>query len=194
MSHVLTSDQKAQLQAVWGPVLKSDKDQNTQAYLGGRFYRLNVFEACKAIWHTARVVFEINKAIVTGELMPWDALGIAEGTYSAICAGLSALSEAMKPLQYVSCIVLSSADQGMTPEKFEEELRAFLPRAMKGHAHLPWYLGLTTNRLTLAEQDLRAVNPFSDLIKALRKGDWLEPGDKLKVKNRNIVWGFDLTK
>jgi len=50
MSDILSPGDQAKLRTLWNAVLTTQSDQHTQAFLGGRNYRLNVAAAFKAIW------------------------------------------------------------------------------------------------------------------------------------------------
>jgi len=193
MPSPLPSADLEKIKKYWGEAVDTSSDPNTQFLARGRNFRLGVFSAFKAAFHAARAVFEVNKAIVLGEIMPWDVLGIAESTYHAVTNALRALSEAMSPLEYVACVVLASEDVGLTEDQLKKKLDEFLKADPAKQGKRAWYLGLTESRLRDAKDELRSTIPFDTLIGKLQKKNFLvRSGKKWKFRSRHIDWTFCL--
>jgi hypothetical protein len=186
----LGSKEQQELAAAWKDVVEKSWDKQTQALIGGLNFRFNVGKAFKAAWTTAKIYLVAKTAIVTGAITP-AVLGLPADIWTVIVATLDALREKMLPLEYTACVVLSSSPDGMTEQEFQQQLRDFLVSG-KG-AELPWYLGLTASRRNDSLLALEAPDGFTDLMKLLRRNDWLiEDGGKVKFKPRHYTWGVSV--
>jgi len=180
------------LKLLWEASVATESNQNTQAFIRGRWFRLNIVSAFKTAYHATVTVVKVKAAAALAVITPWELFDIGESTYAAVTEGLNAVSEDMNPLSYVACVVLGSGANGLTAADWEARLNDFITSALAGKQDLPWYLRLSAARVEQAAADLKTVKPFTDLIKKLNKGGWLsEEGGKFKLNSRDIVWGFE---
>jgi hypothetical protein len=182
----LTTAEQQELAAAWTESIVEVPDKQIQALLLGRNVRINVAEAFKAAWTTAKIYLTSKKIILTGITSPAEVIGITADVYNLIVTTLDALQESMLPLDYTACVVLSSAPDGMTEQEFEQQLTQFL--ASGEAAGLPWYLGLTSSRLHDAHTAFQVRNGFTRLMDRLWENDWLiEEGGKVKFKPHHFT-------
>jgi hypothetical protein len=193
MPNQLPAADVEKIKQYWKEAVEVASDPNTQFLAGGRNFRLGVFAAFKTVFYAAKAVFEVKKAIVLGEIMPWDLIGIAESAYHALTNALKALSEAMSPLEYVGCVVLGSKEEGMTPQELKKELEKFLAADLAERGKRAWYLALTESRLSNAKDELGSTIPFDELFNKLEKKKFVvQSGNKWKFTPRHIDLTFKL--
>jgi len=174
-------------------VTRDAKADATQALIGGLNFRIDVMKAFKAVYLSAKIGIEAKLALVTGAISPAEAMNMASDAFDIIVTTLDALREKMSPLTYTACVLLSYFDTGVDPKIFESALKTFLADSDK--VDMPWYLGLTQERLQAAREELAFPNGFAKLLTALDDHDWLEPKDrpKLRFKPRHYSWGVSVS-
>ena len=103
-----------------------------------------------------------------------------------VVATLDALRESMGGTEYVACVVLSRAEDGIPVGEFKEHLQNFLRPG--GAQDLPWYIFISKPMIDELGQILETDEGFDDLLDLLRKKDWIDKeGDTLRFKSRHLV-------
>jgi len=180
----------AEIAALWQNAYErvAATDKTVQALFRGVNIRINLAKALEAAAATAKAFLEGAKAYA-GDLSGTDWIGLGAEAIHAITATFGALVEAMLPLDYVACMLLSGHPQGITQQDLQKEIEAFLknPKAKR----LPWYLGVSKSRVGNAADAARTKDWFPQLLERLRKDDWLiESGDRLQFRSRNFQLGL----
>ncbi|QEL15537.1 hypothetical protein [Limnoglobus roseus] len=176
----------------WNNVFPKGPDPNVQMFGRGGNFRFGVGPALKAMYNAAKGVFNVNKAVLAGQIMPWEVLEIAENTYSAVTNAFKAVYESMDPLHFVACVVLSGSKAGLTETELQTELKTFLANPEK-KGQRAWFLGLSKARMVAAKTKLDTTVPFTALIEQLHKAKWVKPaGKRWKVVEKNIDWNVSL--
>jgi hypothetical protein len=184
--------ERERIQALW--IKAADRgtppsEQATALALGfGVNFRLHLGEALIAAWETA-------KAVVTGTAAAhapfawWAWTETAAEVAAAAHAIFSSLVERMRPIDYITAVVLSAHPEGLTEAQLRKAVEDFLkdPKA----AEYAWHLGMNASRVKRAKEVSGTSEWFSDAVKQLQKDDFLvRQGDTLTFKSRNFEVGW----
>jgi hypothetical protein len=187
-NELFTPEDQAELKAAWSGIVEQPKTGSGQdKALGfGLNLRINVAKAFKAVWTTAKIFFAAEKIKLTGDLSPATLMGVASDAFTLVVATLDALREKMGGAEYVACVVLSHAENGVAADGFKTYLQEFISKGLV--KTLPWYTLISQPMIKELETALKDDDGFEALLGDLDKKNWLErKDDKLFFKPRNIV-------
>lgn len=180
----------AQVQSLWsGAVSRAAGDPSTKA-LGARGnFRVNVVQALKATYHTVKLYVEGKVAIATADFTPWTLAKLLKGGYDAMSATLRTFYESLSEAEYVTCIVLSQADAGLTPEELRDQTLAFARSTQ--FDNLPFYLGLSNEFVAEARKVLETTNAVDSVVAELEDRNLIDRRDgRIYFKAKHFEWGL----
>jgi hypothetical protein len=174
-----------------GLVDQAPADAATKALFGRGNLRVNVAEALKAAFYTAKVYIEGKVALATGNITPWELAKLVKGGIDAVTATLRAFYETLTEAEYVTALVLSQAEDGLTRANLESEVLDFVRRAE--HKEFPLFLGLSSSFVTNAKTVLETPGAFDTVLAGLRKRSLLlEDNALLRFTSKHFEWGLKL--
>lgn len=187
------ASQLQQVEQLWsGAVKEMPGDPNTKALgLRGNF-RVNILQAFKAAFYTVKVYVEGKVALATGSIVtPWELAKLVKGGLDAVVATFRTFYESMSEAEYITCIVLSNADAGLTEAELQSQVQAFVDGVQ--HKEMPFYLGLTDGLVSNAKLAVARNGAMDGIVKELVKRDFVErKGTRIHFKSKHFEWGFKL--
>jgi hypothetical protein len=189
---VLSDSERARLQALWAkaaePINPQPAQSAAQALAFGVNFRINLVEALRAAWETSKVVVKATAAAHVPFV--WTAwLEVAAEAVGAAQAIFSSLVQRMRPIDYITGVILSAHPEGLTEKALQQAVEGFLND--KNASEFAWHFGMNPARVKRAKEVLAAPDWFADVLKQLRKDEFLEQqGDILKFKSRNYEVGW----
>jgi hypothetical protein len=154
---------------------------------GGQ-WRLNLKHAlaaaAKAVAGAATIVH-----VLRGQASPADFAGGA-ALLTLWSSFLDAIRQKMTALQYVACVAIAKAPEGVTRDQLKTVIGEFLKTAESDPP--PWWLGLSPKLLADAKVQLANLpaDP-SQFIEDLKKKGWAEEKDgMIAVRSRNFTLGI----
>lgn len=182
-----TADEAA-LRQVWKS-FGFERDEATKALGMGVNLRLNVAAALKTVYLSAKLYFKAKTFAYPADIA--SLLGVGKDLYDLVTAALDTVRERLQPAVYAVAVVLSTAEQAVTPDELRQQLQAFL-EAARGH-EIPWYLGIGSQHIEQAEAYLQDADGLANLLSALEKAGLAERMEgKWRPKPRHFVWRGDL--
>lgn len=180
----------AHVQSLWSEAIsRVAGDPNTKQIGARGNFRINVVQALKATYYTAKLYVEGKVAIATADFTPWTLAKLLKGGYDAVAATLRTFYESLSEAEYVACIVLSRADSGLTPEELREETLAFV--GSKNFDSLPFYLGLSDAFVAEARKVLETANAVDSVVVELDERGLVDRRDgRIYFKAKHFEWGF----
>ena len=121
--------------AAWLAVV--DRDTATKGLGLGVNFRLDVVQALKAAFLSAKLYFKVHTAATIGV---GDALGIGSDAFGFVVACLNACRQKLDTPAYVVAVVLSTNAAPRDTAAFRKELDDFIESG--ANAKLPWYIGI----------------------------------------------------
>jgi hypothetical protein len=151
-------------------------------------FRIDLLKAVRATWETAKVVVKAKvAAAVPFDPVTWFGIGIE--ALSAVRSIVSSLVETMRPIDYVTYLILSTKPDGMTETELEEGVLNFLKNPQS--VDFAWYLGMSGDRLSRAEEVTQQQGWLSTVLNNLQQKDMLERhGAMLAFKSRHFTVGW----
>lgn len=180
-------------QDAWSQALSSQSsDQQVKALFGGGNFRINVAQALKAAYLSAKLYVEGKLALATGSVGPMEIAKLGKGAWNVVVATLDALRESMHPANYALCLVLSGHEpEGLTEAELKAAVLEFVNG--KGVEELPWYMGISGSFLAEARKLLQAGGGFEQTLEQAREDKFVsEESGRLRFKERHFEWGFRL--
>lgn len=177
------------LKQAWVSAAQQGRDPNTVALGLGRNFRIDFWKALKAVAETVHAATTWARAIAAGGADIVAAAECGPGTLTAAMSTIHAMTEVMSELEYMGCVVLSNFPDGVDLATFDADLRDFLKHA--SGAQLPWYLGVTRERLIAAEVALTLGTPKAVLDKLIVRKFAVFDSDSMTYRyiQKNFVWG-----
>jgi hypothetical protein len=155
-----------------------------KAFFLGRNIRVKLPDAFIAGYRTVMAGFSIADAFGSGGDWPKATLE----AYVAAQSVFSALVEKMKPLEYVTIVILSQYPQGVDEGMLAEEVEKFLDSP--NTRTFGWHLGMTEKRVNEARDD-RYGGWIAPILRDLEsKGFLSASGTTLHFKQKNVEWKF----
>jgi hypothetical protein len=112
----------------------------------------------------------------------------AEGI-AAVFAIFTALVQRMRPIDYVTAVVLAAHPDGIGEAQLRQEVEEFLNDTKA--ADFSWQLGMNESLARRAKEVATDPDWFPDSLKELDKAGFLDPqGAVLKFKSRNFEIGW----
>src|ERR1700677_2059480 len=122
ISNALPASQLTELRAAWAAAIVPKEDKQAQALgLGGNF-AINIPNALKAIWSTAKIAFTVHKIALLHIIGAEDGLGLAADTWTGATSAVAAFYKSLSPLQYVASVVLSGFPEGIISDDYRKEI------------------------------------------------------------------------
>jgi len=189
---VLSASEKGALAARWRDAARQTPlpagTGAAQALALGVNFRVNLLKAFEAAWETAKAVIKGTAvAHAPFDIGGWLDVGIE--TVGAINAIFASLVQRMRPIDYVTCLVLSNRPDGFSNGQLQEAVKTFLDNP--DASHFAWYFALTEDRIRRAREVTEGPNWFQTVLANLRKDNFVEERDgKLIFKSRNFTVGW----
>jgi hypothetical protein len=170
------------------PVNPSPEEATAQALAFGVNFRIDLGKALLAAWETSKFVVKATAtAHVPFAWFGW--LEVGAEFVGAVSTIFASLVQRMRPIDYVTCVVLSNHSQGLTETELRKAVEDFLND--RKVADFSWYLGMNEGLIRRAKEVLAAKDWLAEVLEQLRKTDFLdERQGKLKFKSHhyNIGW------
>jgi hypothetical protein len=140
-------------------------------------------EALIAAYHTVEAGVEVSAAVTTHLNWPSAILKC----YRAALSVFSSLVESMKPLSYITAVVLSTHKEGIDEPRLRDEVNRFLDEPKT--RTLSWHLGTSATTVDEARGDRGDPDWLSATVRDLdSKGFLTRNGDKLFPRQKNVEW------
>src|SRR5262252_6905034 len=137
----------------WKKAATRSSDAQTTA-LGFRGnLRLNARALFGCVWHIGKVCLKVKTAIVAGHANPLELLEIGAEAFSAITGALAAFYQKLNAAEYLACVFLSQAPNGVKKDEFATAFESFLTSYSK--VELPWYVRVNTKDVEKAQEFLK---------------------------------------
>jgi hypothetical protein len=160
-------------------------DQQTQALLLGRNFRINFKAALLAAAHTATLAFRGVASVAN----PLEALEIGMEVFSTVSHALSAVQEKVGALQYIACMRLCEVDGTMTYAELAQKMNERLDNPKFEY---PWYIFMSKARLEEARRDWEDLKKDgAALARALANAKLCtESNGRVTYVGKHAEWGF----
>jgi hypothetical protein len=189
----LSDSDRNRIKALWDQAIEPigpPQEQTTAQALGfGINFRVDLGRALVAALETGQVVASATAAIHDPmNIFAWFGVG---AEFVAACGSIFAsLVQRMRPIDYVTCVVLAKHSQGLTKSELQKSVEEFLEDPKS--AQFSWYLGLNEGLIRRAREVLAAKDWLSEVLTQLRKEHFLDEGDagilKFKSQHYSIGW------
>ncbi|MDA9545317.1 hypothetical protein ACM43_12865 [Bradyrhizobium sp. CCBAU 45321] len=189
MSAPIAPADKQTLKAFWVEVAPSAQTAGPekQAFRGVNL-RLDLLKSLRATWETVKVAGKIKLALYA----PPDLASILEigvESISAAQAIYESFVQTMRPIDYVTYIVLARSPDGMTETELKTAVDEFLDK-QSDYAEVSWYLRISGERLDRARQ-ARQGNWMKTALEKLLENDMISrESDKVCFKPRHYTFGW----
>lgn len=191
-SESLTAATRADLNNLWAKaatVKGPPAETTTGQFLAlGVNFRIDLIASFKAAFVTAKAVIKGTAAAhMPFDLIAWVEVGLE--TVEAIRSIFAALVERMRPIDYVTSVILANNEGGMTEEELRAAVGAFLndPRA----ADYAWYLSMTGETIRRAKEVLADPKWLEKSLEQLKKDEFIErAGDRVVFRSRHFTLGW----
>jgi hypothetical protein len=152
------------LQDLWKQSITTLPQPQAQGTFRGFNLRFNLGKALAAVGATAATC---TAAAGAAAMNPVALVGLPVSLFAAVSAAIATVYEEMHPLHYVACVVLAGYPNGLTKAELKDNLDSFFTTA--DPAKYPWYLGLSKELLSNAEQAYQKGQALDDLVKGLKQ-------------------------
>ena len=191
----LVEDERERLQTLWEkaaqPVNAPPEQATAEALAFGVNFRIHLGEALIAAWETSRAVVQ-GVAAAHVPFAWWAWTEVAAEAVGAVHAIFSSLVQRMRPIDYITAVILSVHPEGLTTAELRRSVEDFLndPQASK----FAWHFGMNESLVKRATEVLSAPDWLSEVLKQLARVGFLEQlGDRFKFKSRNYEIGWKAT-
>lgn len=172
-------------------VAMAPADPSTKALALRGNFRVNVLQAFKAAYYSAKLYIDGKVALATGAVTPIELAKLAKGGIDAAIATFRTFYETMSEAEYVTAFVLSQAADGVSEQELHAGVLAFIDSVPVDG--VPFYLCLGKSVLANARAALTGPGAMTDVAKNLvERGLAQWQGDKLQFKSKHLEWGFKL--
>ncbi len=116
-------------------------------------------------------------------------LDVGAELVAAINAVFASLVQRMRPIDYVTCVVLAHHSDGLTRDDLQKAVIDFLndPDA----SPFAWYFAMTEDRVRRAKEVIESQRWFETVLENLRKDNLFEEREnKLVFRSRNLTVGW----
>lgn len=188
----LTQQQREQIQTLWAtavePIPAPAAETTAQALAFGVNFRIHLGEALRAAWETASAIIK-GTAAAHAPFAWWAWAEVGVEALGAVHAIFSSLVQRMRPIDYITAVILAAHPDGLTGPELQQAVEDFLKDA--NASQFAWHLGMNADRVRRAKEVLASPDWFPDTLKELRKDKFLvEAGDTLKYQSRNYEVGW----
>jgi len=154
----------------------------------GMNFRVNLIKAVQAAMQLVRVV---EKATISGDdPATWPGIGLE--ALAAVRAVLASLVETLRPIDYVTYVLLSEHESGVKVNDLKTTVEDFLSNPVS--RPFAWYLSMTMERAKLASEQAQQSNWLELSLSELEKTGMAERKDGLvfyKPKNFTVGWRIE---
>jgi hypothetical protein len=183
--------ERALLNDLWNKAATkiTDPSDPAKAPAFGLNFRVNVREACVAVFHTATTALKLGIQIHKPfDLLDWVEIGV--DAVNAIRSVISAIVEQLAALDYITYVILGQQPDGMERDELKSKVGAFMTNPAA--EDFAWYLGMSRKRAALAQEAYSATNWFEQTIKRLTDKNYVSiaNGTRFKFEPRNFVSGW----
>jgi len=183
---------KTRLEALWQNVAAVNRPPpetaTAQALALGVNFRIHLIKAFQAAWETSKVIVKGTAvAHAPFDIFAWLDVGI--DLVGAVEAIFAALVQRMRPIDYVTCVILANHPNGMTPDELSGAVRDFLSGTRADE--YAWYLGMNQSRVTRAKEVLANEDWFETVLEKLRETEFLDERQKkllFRSHDFNLGW------
>ncbi|WP_271604998.1 hypothetical protein [Bradyrhizobium sp. CCBAU 11434] len=186
----ITVEEKNSLQRAWSgaAITESTPAGPEKAAFRGVNLRLDLLKALQATWETIKIATKVKLALYTAPDLA-TMLEIGVESISAAHTILESLVQTMRPIDYVTYIVLSQKPAGMTQAELESAVNDLLDHG-ENRDELSWYLRISADRFARASQ-ARQGKWMDKVLEKLSDVDMIErEGDLIRFKSRNFKFGW----
>jgi hypothetical protein len=158
------------LKSLWEEAVQMDTPPPSaaKAPAGGVNLRLNLLKALKATRESAQVAIETAAAIHTpADFAAWIKIGVE--AISAVRSIYSSLVQEMRPIDYVTYVILSKYPNGASKAELESAVVKFL--SDPASQNFAWYLGMTDRLIQRAQEPTKFPGWFDLALDKLSKGN-----------------------
>jgi len=184
-----------QIQALWNAAVEpADLEpglSTAQALAFGVNFRIHLGKALIAAWETSKAVVK-GTAAAHAPFAWWAWAEVGAEAIAAAHSIFSSLVQRMRPIDYVTSVILSVNPAGLTEAELKTAVEAFLqdPDAVQ----LSWHFGMSEGLIKRAREVVTFPDWLPDTLKQLQKDDFfVRSGEKLTFKSHNydIRWKAD---
>lgn len=160
----------------------------SKAPAAGVNLRFNLMKALQATWETAELAIDLARVWHTpADVATW--LKIPVDVISAVRSIYSSLVQEMRPIDYVTYVILSKSPDGVTKAKLKEDVTKFL--ADPGSQQFAWYLGMKEKLLDKAREPTMLDGWFDLVLSTLHGREMIDlNGDVVMFRARNFEFGW----
>lgn len=186
-----TEDGKVgKVKSLWDDAAKTLPPPQTasKAPAAGVNLRLNLLKALQATWETAELAIDLAKAwhtpadVATWLKIPVDVISAARSIYSS-------LVQRMRPIDYVTYVILSKSTGGITKAKLREDVTKFLNDSKS--QEFAWYFGMREKLLDQARAPTKLEGWFELVLNTLHESDMIDlNADNVTFRPRNFEFGW----
>jgi hypothetical protein len=180
------------LKSLWTDAFEAVKrppaESTAQALAFGVNLRIHLGHALLAAWETSKAVVK-GTAAAHAPFAFWLWAEVAADAVGAAYAIFSSLVQRMRPIDYITCVILSVHSKGLSEAELRQAVEEFLndPRA----SEYAWHFAMSEARVHRAKEVLGSPQWFSGVLVELEKADFLERhGDTIKFKSHNYEIGW----
>lgn len=185
----IAEGERQRIESLWAKAVEritpAPEKSSELALAGGVNLRVHLVEAVKAAYEGAMAVLHG----VAAAHAPFDWLAWGETVAAAASAAQSvfaALVQTMRPIDYVTAVVLSVHPEGLTEDALERAVREYLDRP--DAVQFSWYLGMSASRVERAREALQAPGWLAGTLSKLEKGRFLKrDGQTLHFQSHNYT-------
>jgi hypothetical protein len=147
--------------------------------------RINVSKALQATFETAFLALEtLRAAHTTFDPVAW--IGVGQETLAAVQTVTASLVQKMRPIDYITYIMLSRSPDGLSELSLKQSVEAFVKDP--GLFAFAWHLGMTEAKAKQASEVIQGNNWFQTTLSKLREHNMIQEQDGLiKFRTRNLV-------
>jgi hypothetical protein len=188
-----SDDEFKDLKSLWTDASESVKappgESTAQALAFGVNLRIHLGHALLAAWETSKAVVK-GTAAAHAPFAFWLWAEVAADAVGAAYAIFSSLVQRMRPIDYITSVILSVHPKGLSEGELRQEVEKFLgdPRA----AEYAWHFAMSESRVQRAKEVLGSPNWFDLVLVKLTEADFLErQGSTIKFKSHNYEIGWE---
>jgi len=177
----------ARIRKIWQEAVETIPPRQTvaKAPMFGINLRLNVLKALQATFETAKVSVEtLAAAHTTFDPVTW--LGISIEAWSAVQTIVASLVQKMRPIDYITYVILSQSPDGVTETVLKQSVEKFVrdPKLFD----FTWHLRMTEAKARQASEVIEQPNWLETAVGKLAEENMVERrGDLLVFRSRNIT-------
>lgn len=190
MSNTIPDAEKSLLKQVWSDVATVEIAAvgPEKAAFRGVNLRLDLLKALQAAWETIKITAKIKLALYTAPDLA-TMLEIGAESISAAQTIFESLVQTMRPIDYVTYVVLAQSPSGMTQAELQAAVNKLLDHK-QSLEELSWYLRISPSRFDRASQ-ARQGEWMDKVLEKLSEADMIQRfGNQIKFKSHNFKFSW----